>query len=157
MEPKIVEKDAFKIVGLRKMFTAETMHEIPELWNQFFPHVKDITGTEEMPVCYGACYHDPSNPEQPGDEFEQIAAVDAVDGREIPEGLTVRDVEAGKYAVFTHKGKLETLKETYGYIYGVWAKRDDVQLKAGHMFELYDERFKYGQDDSEMFIYVPIE
>ncbi len=157
MEPKIVEKVAFKIVGLRKMFTAETMKEIPELWNQFFPHVKDITGKDDMPVCFGACYHDPSKSEMADVEFEQIAAVEAVEGREIPEGMIVRDIEASKYAVFTHKGKLDNLTETYKHIFGVWSKQENVKLKAGHMFELYDEHFKYGQDDSEMDIYVPIE
>ncbi|MCD4656071.1 MAG: GyrI-like domain-containing protein, partial [Planctomycetes bacterium] len=74
MEPKFVEKEAFKVVGLRKMFTSENTKEIPELWNSFFPHVKEITGKDEVPVCYGVCYYDPAVPMEPNGEFEQIAA-----------------------------------------------------------------------------------
>lgn len=157
MEPKIVEKEAFKIVGLRKTFTHATSSEIPALWGQFMEEIPKITQEEAMPVCFGACYFDPSQHMDENMEFEQIAAIELTEGREVPEGHVTRDVEGGKFAVFSHKGKLENLTETYNYIYGVWAQSGKVTLKAGHMFELYDERFKYGQDDSEMFIYVPIE
>jgi len=157
MEPKIVEKEAFKIVGLRKMFTAETTKEIPELWNQFMAHIPQLSTGEGMPVCYGACYHDPSQPMEASAEFEQIAAVEFKEGVEIPDGLIVRDVEDCKYAVFTHKGKLGKLTDTYNYIYGVWSQREDVKLKAGHMFEYYDEHFNPESNESEIFIYVPIE
>ncbi|MCD4655971.1 MAG: GyrI-like domain-containing protein, partial [Planctomycetes bacterium] len=101
--------------------------------------------------------YDPAVPMEPNGEFEQIAAVDAVEGREIPDGMIERSIDASKYAVFTHKGKLDSIKDTYNYIYSVWVPKGERKLRAGNTFELYDERFKYQQDDSEMDIYIPIE
>ena len=156
MEPKFVEKEAFKVVGMRDMFTMQN-NTIPQLWEAFAPRIKEVTGNEEMPVCYGVCFCDPADPMEPNAEFEQIASVEGVEGREVPKGMIERKIEASKYAVFTHKGKIDSLGDTYGYIYGVWAIKSGHKIKAGNMFEMYDERFKHGKDDSEMDIYIPIE
>ena len=46
----------------------------------------------------------------------------------IPDGMVCREVPAHKYIVFTHHGKLETLGETYHYIYNTGLAQARVQM-----------------------------
>ena len=46
--------------------------------------------------------------------------------------------------------------KTYKYIYQVWLPKSGHNPVMNDELELYDERFQYGEPDSEMFIYVPI-
>jgi AraC family transcriptional regulator len=65
-------------------------------------------------------------------------------------------VPAGRYAVFTHKGKLDKLEHTMSYIYGSWLPKSGEELREAADLEIYDERFKFGSDDSELDIYIPV-
>ena len=158
MEPKIVTKDGFKIVGM-KIFGENTNDEIKELWNKFIPRIdkikhrlnKDIT----KDISYGMCY--PSEEMNESGEFEYIASVEVSSLGDVPQGMVGRTIPRQKYAVFTHKGVVDRIKETYKYIYGTWQPKSGCELVRAPDFEYYDERFDAdNQEDSEMDIYIPI-
>lgn len=66
-------------------------------------------------------------------------------------------LKGGKYAVFTHKGKLDTLHMTYEFIWGTWVLCSGYEIDLRDDFEFYDERFLGpDQDASEFDIYIPI-
>ncbi|WP_390627901.1 GyrI-like domain-containing protein [Bacillus litorisediminis] len=62
-----------------------------------------------------------------------------------------------KYVVATHKGRLDTLGDTFDYIYAIWLPKSDYELAEAHDFEIYDECF-LGPDheQSEVDVYIPI-
>ncbi len=66
------------------------------------------------------------------------------------------EVPEQTYAIFTHKGKLDKLRHTYEYIYGEWLPQSDYEHVGKFNFELYDHRFMFGSDDSELDIYIAI-
>lgn len=62
------------------------------------------------------------------------------------------------YAVFTHKGTVDTLIQTYQYIWGVWFPKSGFQIADRDDFECYTERFAGADHDkSEIDIYFPID
>ena len=62
-----------------------------------------------------------------------------------------------KYAVFTHKGSVDKILETYQAIYAVWQPKSGYELIKAPDFEYYDERFDPDNPEaSELDIYIPI-
>ncbi|MCK4315597.1 MAG: GyrI-like domain-containing protein [Anaerolineae bacterium] len=108
MEPKIVTKPAFTVVGMLYHGKNEN-NEIAQVWSEFIPRVKEI---EHMGLqnSYGVC----GQPEENG-AFKYVAGfeVDSVAG--IPEGMVSWDVPAQKYAVFPCT--LSTIGEAYQYAF----------------------------------------
>ncbi len=160
MTPKIIEKKGFKTVGLR-YFGNNSENEIPALWQEFMQRSHEIKCIGKQYHFYGLCTTatlEDSNNESMGDmAFEYIAGADVTELKDIPEGMVGREVDDAKYAVFTHKGALSDLKETYNYIYGKWIQSREYQIAGLYDFEFYNEKFDpSGSESSELYIYVPI-
>lgn len=155
MDAKIVKKDALKVIGMN-VFTTQKENTIPQLWSRFNPVSGTIKNVTEANVALGLCPHTDVKDFNEETEFEYIAGLVVSSFDDIPEGMMSYEVPAQRYAVFTHKGSIESLGETYHAIYSDWFAKNDYEFSPGTEFELYDERFKFGADDSEMDIYVPI-
>ena len=156
MECKIVEKGAMKFVGMHRRSTQKN-NTIPQLWEEFMERGKEIRHVVNPNVAFGVCFHEEVENFTDETPFSYLAGMEVDSMDDIPEGMMVREIPAAKYAVFTHKGSLETLGETYQAIYFKWAKETEYTLAKADMFELYDERFKCGEPDSEFDLYVPIQ
>jgi AraC family transcriptional regulator len=153
MEPEIKNRPAFKAVGLS--YVGKNEHgEIPQLWDRFNPRFhepKNINSVE----CFGLCISNLKDA-QPG-EFEYVACVEVADDRDIPDGMVCREVPAYKYAVFTHHGKLDTLGETYQYIYNTWLPQSGMELNPDKFdMEVYTDEFILGDDKSKFYIWVAL-
>jgi len=151
MEPKFITRPAFAIVGLR-YFGKNENQEIKDVWgvaNTRFGELKHIVDDG----AYGVCMN--IEGAQPG-EFEYVAGLKVSNTDDIPEGMVLREVPAQKYAVFAHVGSLETLHETYNYIYHIWLPQSGHELAANFDFEFYNDDFKDFAPDSRFYIYVPI-
>jgi predicted transcriptional regulator YdeE len=148
-EPRIVERDAFTVVGLEYVGKNEHM-EIPVLWTRFIQRAGEITNPSETGTAYGVCVEMSDQ-----GEFTYLAGLAVVDDSQIPEGMTSRNIPVARYAVFTHRGSLATLQDTYASIYTKWLPEAGLQ-PLGYNFELYDDRFKDFTPESEFDIYVPI-
>ena len=100
MEPKIVNKPAFKAIGISYVGKNQN-NEIPQMWDVFNARATEL---DEVSIngacCYGLCFSNPAGAAE--GEFEYVAAVEVADGESIPEGMVYREVPAHKYAVFTH-------------------------------------------------------
>lgn len=147
---EIKETKDIKIVGLK---IETSMHDsaamIPKLWEQFIPRISEINNNLSTDVCYGYCVM------KNKDDFSYYAASGVSDDSKMPEGMESDTIPGKKYAVFQHKGKLETLNDTYQ---NIPTELHKANLKdVGPWFELYDERYKHDEDDSEFDIYVGIE
>jgi len=160
MQPKFVNKPAMTVVGmpyigkLAENESGSFNHEIADMWGKFMSReneIKNITGQ----CNFGACFSKFEG--QAEGEFEYVACYEVTDASDIPEGMVVRQIPAYKFAVFTHKGKLHNLGETYQYIYTTWLPQADIELHPDKFdMELYDRRFIPDSDDSEFDILVAV-
>jgi AraC family transcriptional regulator len=159
MQPRIVSKEEFKIVGM-EVISADPK-DFGDLWGRFLPRMGEITNQSRPCGAYGLCACGPECKPEEGickcEEmgFSYTAGVEVSDFNSIPEGMVGKTVPAAKYAVFTHKGSLDKLGTTYDYIFQTWIKDSGYQI-TGPMFEYYDERFNPTSENSALDIYVPV-
>ena len=158
MEPRIVKKDAIKMIGL--MYYGDNKNwEIPKIWEEFTPLIKNIPNILQVNEAYGLCFYTESTSKT--GLFYYLAARPVTSLEEIPIPLVGKTLPASEYAVFTHKGpllgKTNNIKDTYMYVYGTWLQNSPYVNPYSYDFEFYDERFT-GSDnpESEIDICIPI-
>jgi AraC family transcriptional regulator len=161
-DPELKEFPETKVIGLSatfiSIFAPDSNHDIvlPELWREFVPRLKEIKNRKAR-MTAGLCelVSDASKKSHP-DEFLYTAGTEVTAFDTIPHGMVARTVPAGRYAVFTHKGKMEMLEYTMNYIFGSWLSNSGFELRDAADIELYDDSVKLNQDDSVFKICVPI-
>ena len=149
MQPNIVTKPAFTVVGM-KYHGKNEHNEIPRLWRKFGPHMHEIYYVRQPDVSYGVM----GNYDEETGEFDYLAAVEVVRASELAEGLVSWSIPTQTYAVFPCT--LSTIREIYDSIYQEWLPTSGYQHATGPEFELYDEHFDVNDTTSTMFIYIPV-
>lgn len=151
-----------KVVGMSAKFISVTSPErnnhlvIPKLWQGYRPREKEIVhGDPEINL--GVCMDIPKELKTHPEEMLYIAGKQVSSFDDVPGGMETFIIPASDYAVFTHKGPIETYSQTVMYIYGTWFPKSGKKMKMAPDFEYYDQRFKLHSTDSEVDIYVPIE
>lgn len=155
MEIKQVSLENMKFIGL-EYYGENKNNEIGDMWGKFnFPVVTTIPNrSQNEKMFYGICYGEENDAKG---TFHYLASVEVTSLEQIPEGMKGHEIKAGNYAVFTHKGPLQNLMETYNLIYGKWIPEANLKTIGGGDFELYDDdRFDPGSPNSEVDIYVRI-
>lgn len=156
MEPRIVAKPAFIVVGLP--FTGfptsapfeggNENNEIGKVWDEFnrrYAEIKHICGP-----AYGLCFGMP-NAQEPW----YIAGAEVADVADLPAGMMSMAVPAQKYAVFPCT--LGTLGATYRYITEEWQPRAGFEHAPAPDFELYDQEFDPNDPQhGKLSVYWPI-
>ena len=162
MEPRFIELAEKKVVGMGTKFISimspdkNNFSLIPALWNQFMPRIGEIKNRAGG-WCYGLVEALPeSDAKSHNDELFYIACAEVLDFEAIPAGMVKRVIPAGRYACFTHKGKLDRLEHTMNYVYGSWLPKSNTQLRDAPHLELYDHRFAHDSDKSEFDILLPV-
>lgn len=162
MSPQFVFLEEKCIIGIDTNFISILSPDknndvlIPKLWDVYMERsheIKNRNGPIDMGVCEPVTNR--SLKQHPA-ECYYLAGTEVPSNSDIPEGMTLKKVPAGRYAVFTHKGKLEKLQHTMNYIYGSWLPKSGEQLRDAPDLEIYDHRFKFGAEDSELDIYIPV-
>ncbi len=159
LQPEIKIVSETKIVGLYGK-SSLSCNNRPNMWNMFNPRINEIKHLAEGIRGYGICEADPDFDMCRFDEnteSSEIVGVEVISFEDIPQGMIKKFLTGGKYAVFTHKGKLDKLGMTYEYIWGTWILCSGVELDMRDDFEFYDERFLgYDNELSQMDIYIPV-
>ena len=149
MEPKIVDRPAFTVVGVKYHGKNEN-NEIPQMWQAFGPWAAKIQHIVNPSICYGIS----ANMDQSTGEFDYIAGVEVDSVADIPEGMVTWDLPGGTYAVVTCT--LPTIGETFQYIYHTWLPQSGYQCTGTPDYELYDEKFDPQDPSSTFDLYIPI-
>ena len=79
----------------------------------------------------------------------------------LPDHFTRLEIPKGEYEIFTHKGKMENIKQTIFEIYKVILPKSNLKIedhtKTGFIhFEKYDYRFQWNKPTSVIDIYLPL-
>lgn len=152
MKAKIVQLEEKKFIGMH--WFGKHKEDISSLWCSYMSKAETIPNKTPSKNQFGICYMEGNEPSQ--EHFHYIACREVSSIETIPESLSSKTLPASKYAVYTHKGLLSTLADTYNKIYCEWLKEDGLEPNYDFNFELYDERFDDNSENSEMDIYVPI-
>ena len=155
MEVIITERVALKVVGM-KIHTSMKENRIPQLWEEFIKRMGELD-TVAVPECsLGVCLNEIDSEFQEDSKFDYLVCRVVKDDSIVPAGMKYHEIPAQLIAVFTHKGSLEMLGDTYDYIYNVWLPESEYKIIAADEIEWYDSRFKYGEEDSQIDIHIPI-
>jgi len=149
MEPKIISRGAFRVVGMKYRGKNEN-NEIPQLWTKFMPKTSEIKHIANPNIAYGVM----DNFDKESGDFDYIAGFEVDSITNIPAGMVSWDVPAQTYAVFTCT--LPTLIKAFHHVYKTWLPQSGYQRADGPDFELYDENFDHKDENSKMFIYIPV-
>lgn len=149
MEPTIVEKPGFKVVGMK--YRGQNEHgEIPQLWGQFVPRLGEI----KHGVGRGESYGVMDNFDEASQEFDYLAAVEVDSTDDLPDGLLGWEVPAQTYAVFTVQ--FSSIMEGYKYAYETWLPKSEYQRVPGPEVEFYPETFYPEDGSSQLQLWVPV-
>lgn len=156
MEPKIVTKDAFQVIGfeMRTDVNGENFVEIPKFWQKIMKEGKidQIPNPAEKGVLLGLCTDFAAD-----GTFSYLICAEVNSLADIPEGMVGKQFDTAKYAVFTAKGPVpEKIQEVTRYIYTTWFSQSGYQRANAPDFEVYDET-RMQLPEPEVDIYVPIE
>lgn len=161
MEPKIVTKPAFHIIGYElktKNENNQNNKDIPQFWQQYMINKlgAKIPNPIHQNVELGICTD--FNPET--GEFVYIIGMEVKKGAQAPEGMVYKSFPELEYAVFTTPKSNEesfttSIQSTWNYIFTEWFPQSGYEHYGEVEFELYDERC-YGSEDKEMDIYIPV-
>jgi predicted transcriptional regulator YdeE len=112
MDPKIVDRDAFKVMGVIGHFDSVAEDHTP-LWEEDFMLFHD----QIKSLSTGEGYYLGADHTKPMDILAGMTVQDAADA---PAGVEVREVPAAKYAVF--ECLFREIGSTYGYIWDEWLR-----------------------------------
>jgi AraC family transcriptional regulator len=162
MNYKIVEKDAFQVIGRDLRVCTENGQQysaIPQLWKdcgesgvfQTFESMPNSINQQQM-VMLGICMECDG-----ASNFTYVIGVEVANIDTIPDGMVAKMIPGQKYAVFTAKGKCpEAIQETWKNIYGKWFPASGHERADGPDFEWYDQRSEVNDENCEVDIYIPI-
>ena len=148
--PRIEQGRSLRIAGIGDRFRFETSQGILALWQRLIPYLGTIPG-QLGAVTYGVSY----NPDGAGN-FDHIAGVEVARFDDVPEELRRLTIAEQRYAVFTHRGHISTLRRTVYTIWNKWLPESGQKLAEAPDFERYDERFDPMTGNGPVEIWLPI-
>jgi len=155
MEPRIVERPAFKAIGLPQELDGDTRHQIPALWSAFGQRYQEVRG-RIGDHFFGLC----TRAEGKG-RFTYAPAVETADLDNVPEGMRGYELAAQTYAVFTvaltgDEPIGSELGRANRFIWNTWLPGSEYSAAMAPDFEYYDERFDPDSLTGEIDLYLPI-
>lgn len=158
MDIKVVDSEPIYLVGYMGN-TQQGFLVIPRLWHKLHKVKKEIPNRACMDYLVGLNdYSKIFSFEEKQPAFDYYAAVEVSTLDQIPSKMQAATLPAGKYAVFTFRGKSQdSLQPVVDYIYKVWFPQSNCQLneQAKYDFARYSEIVdEKGQNNIE--VWIPI-
>jgi AraC family transcriptional regulator len=113
MEPAITTRGSFQVLGIQVRIEPMSA-DYRAIWeDQFMPHHDAVRAVARDPGYYGVYF--PCD--EPG-KVDLVAGMAVEELEQIPDGLVVREVPAGQYAVV--ECEMAEIGTTWGSVYGSW-------------------------------------
>src|SRR4051794_15836575 len=148
--PRFETAKPFLVAGIGERYTWESGAAIPGQWQRFRHKVGDIP--ERIgDVAYGVC----CNGDDSGN-FDYIAGVEVADFSDLPREFSRVRIPEQRYAVFSHKDHISTIRRTVNTVWNQWLPASGRQAADAASFERYDEDFDPLTGKGGLEIWVPI-
>lgn len=150
MDPKIIQKDGFTVVGMKVRCKTGETSDIPQLWGQLMGRMQEIPNLVQDGNSYGVMH----NYDEETEAWDYVAAFAVTDAEDVPEGMVSLEISAQTYAVFPCT--MPTIEETYETIYHTWLPQSEYKHAPAPEFELYPPTYNPEVESSEFQIYIPV-
>lgn len=133
--PRFETTPALLIAGRGDRFSHDSAGGIPGLWQRFNAEVDQMPG-KVSDVAYGVCF----NTDDAGN-FDYIAGVQVRDFSEVPKEYMRVRIPPQRYAVFSHREHISTIRRTVTTIWSKWLPASGFQAADAPFFERYGPTF----------------
>lgn len=162
MKPTLREFPARTFVGLEARFIEALSPDcnnhriIPPLFNRFFARAGELPpGLDDC--TYGLTRCAPAADRTRDDELVYLVARLVAAGTPVPDGMVKWKLPAQTCAVFTHRGPVVRIDQTFTRIYREWLPSSGCEPVGEGSIECYDDaRFGNGGPGSELDILIPV-
>ncbi|MER8805945.1 AraC family transcriptional regulator [Mesorhizobium australicum] len=148
--PRFETSRPFLIAGLGERYSCESSAGIPMQWQRFAPYIGHIPG-QVAGVFYGVCL----NGDDAGN-FDYVVGVEVRDFADLPKEFQRVRVPARKYAVFTHREHISTIRRTINTIWNSWLPASGHEVADAPEFERYGPEFDARTSNGGLEIWVPV-
>jgi AraC family transcriptional regulator len=157
LTPEILVIPEIYIIGIR-FKTTVSGSETVAMWQQFNKKVPPALLANKRFGVFETCETCSSDIFNIDSESMAFVGIEISKNYPVLNDMQIKKLCGGKYAKFVHRGTVDTLIQTYHYIWGAWFPKSGFELANRDDFESYTERFTGANDsNSEIDIYFPIE
>jgi AraC family transcriptional regulator len=159
MNVKIVEKEAFNVIGIKRSYSCkdgENLKEIPLLWNEV--NANGTTGylaeknNGQVKGILGVCVMESTDPTKEMDYW--IAAASNVENTNGYESLTI---PASKWAIFEVHGPMpESMQKVWKQIYSEWFPTSGYKNAGTPELEVYPDESNPTSVNYYSEIWIPV-
>ena len=148
--PRFETSKPLLVAGLGERVSHDNGAAIPGLWQRFHREIEAVPRRIGK-VAYGVC----CNGDDAGN-FDYIAGVEVSDFSDLPRAFSRVRLPEQKYAVFTHKDHVSTIRRTINTIWNSWLPASGFVMADASTFERYGETFDPLSGNGGFEIWVPI-
>nr|WP_251025747.1 AraC family transcriptional regulator [Bacillus sp. ISL-47] len=160
MNYRIVEKEAFRIIGIKKrvpIVFSGVNPEIAAMWQSLdeerINELKNLSNIEPSGIISASTNFSEGRMEEKGELDHYIGAATT---KECPENLAMLEVPASTWAVFQAVGPFpETLQNVWGSIYSEWFPASNYEQREGPEI-LWNENKDTGSPTFKSEIWIPV-
>jgi AraC family transcriptional regulator len=138
------------IAGLNERYSCETSTGIPAQWQRFNAYFGKVPG-QIGNVAYGVCH----NADDTGN-FDYMCGVEVSDFSGLPAELNRVRVPEQRYAVFTHREHVASIRRTWNTIWNDWLPASGHAPADAPNFERYSEQFNPVTGMGGLEIWLPL-
>jgi len=138
------------IAGIGARYTCEASAGIPSQWQRFLPHL-DHVPEQIGRTAYGVC----CNSDDAG-SFDYVCGVEVKDFLRIPADWSRVRIPAQKYAVFSQRDHISTIRSTWNTIWNEWLPTFEYEVVDAPDFERYGEEFSPTTGMGGFEIWIPV-
>ncbi len=148
--PRFENSKTLLIAGLSERYDGDSSKAIPAQWQRFMPYIGNIPGQIGR-TAYGVC----CNSDEEGN-FDYICGVEVSDFSELPPELARLRIPARRYAVFTHRDHISTIRRTVNTIWNKWLPESGYEVADAPDFERYGPEFNPETGTGGVEIWIPL-
>ena len=151
--PRTEKGPELLIAGLGERYTSETSGRIPAQWERFARYIGKFPG-QVGKAAYGVlCKLDDAGHLE--HDIKYVTGVEVSDLAQVPAEWSRVRIPAHKYAVFTHRDNVSTIRQTWSTIHR-WLPKSKWKVADAPQFERYGESFNGATGDGGVEIWIPI-
>jgi AraC family transcriptional regulator len=151
-EPDVEPINGFMIVGPPAF--AGFGESLAEQWRAF---QREVHGIRQRLIPERFCQFAFWNDSDENGGFNVIPSVVVANLDDIPLTMVGKTIPDGLYLRFVHRGPIETIAKTYGWIYESYLPQSEYKLTLPFNFECYDRYQSTNEKGSYIDIYIPLE
>lgn len=124
-----------KKIAFTRVFGKYNNLNISKSWDALFDFASKNKLMNNKTEFFGISYDNPEITDQNKCQYNACISID----KEIKpqEGIGIKEIQGGKYAIFTYKGDYENFGIVYQLIFKEWLLKSDYELRDSMVFDKY--------------------